>query len=176
MIELDVVSAALGDDGRVLFQTPFNERMSLIPTEEYIGREVWHPAVCDSANVQDCIDLWESVYNGRRSHRKIIVVPKSDMVACELFAVLDLHWVGRNGVAAAGQWRNLSAPISGLTAKERKVLELMGTGGGVKAVSKSLGISVHTTHTHLKNIRNKAELESIDEIHSLATLYRSAIS
>ena len=47
-----------------------------------------------------------------------------------------------------------------LTARERQVLELLAGGNDLKAISRNLGISLHTTRGHVKNLLSKLDAHS----------------
>lgn len=47
-----------------------------------------------------------------------------------------------------------------LTARERQVLELLSEGSDLKAISRTLGISLHTTRGHVKNLLSKLDAHS----------------
>ena len=47
-----------------------------------------------------------------------------------------------------------------LTARERQVLELLAGGNDLKAISRTLGISLHTTRGHVKNLLSKLDAHS----------------
>ena len=47
-----------------------------------------------------------------------------------------------------------------LTARERQVLELLAGGSDLKAISRNLGISLHTTRGHVKNLLSKLDAHS----------------
>jgi DNA-binding CsgD family transcriptional regulator len=47
-----------------------------------------------------------------------------------------------------------------LTARERQVLDLLADGNDLKAISRTLGISLHTTRGHVKNLLSKLDAHS----------------
>ena len=47
-----------------------------------------------------------------------------------------------------------------LTARERQVLELLAAGNDLKGISRTLGISLHTTRGHVKNLLSKLDAHS----------------
>lgn len=58
---------------------------------------------------------------------------------------------------------------AGLTAREIQVLEQLAEGLDLKSISRSLGISLHTTRGHVKNLLTKLEAHSQLEAVVLAT-------
>lgn len=56
--------------------------------------------------------------------------------------------------------RGAPEDFGSLTARERQVLELLAGGNDLKAISRSLGISLHTTRGHVKNLLSKLDAHS----------------
>lgn len=58
-----------------------------------------------------------------------------------------------------------------LTERERECLRLMATGRASKEIAKQLDVSLSTVHTHVRRIREKLKLPSIDAVLSFAGRY-----
>lgn len=84
-------------------------------------------------------------------------------------------WVGLTDVAVAVHVWEFPEDLGNLTEREREVLWKLGDGKGVKAVAKDVNLSQHTIHSHIKNVRNKLSLDSIDEVTVFASRYREAV-
>lgn len=61
--------------------------------------------------------------------------------------------------------------FSGLGIRERDVLRLMALGRSSREIAEALSISIHTVHTHRKNIRRKLTIRSADELHRYARAF-----
>ncbi len=60
----------------------------------------------------------------------------------------------------------------GLTAGERRVMMRLVDGDTLPAIAKSLGVSVETIRTHVRNIYGKTEVSSRAELFSLVRAFR----
>ena len=56
--------------------------------------------------------------------------------------------------------KNSRRCVRGLSKREQEVMNLFGGGLSEKAVAKSLGISEHTVHTHIKNIHQTLDVHN----------------
>jgi len=70
----------------------------------------------------------------------------------------------------------LEAPTGGqdpprFTPRERELLEMLVEGVGISAATENLGISLHTTRTHVKHLHAKTGTHRLDELVAWAHRY-----
>jgi len=58
---------------------------------------------------------------------------------------------------------SIAAALSGLTAKEQRIVSLFGAGNSAPDIARHLGISLHTIHAHLESVFAKTRTKSQNE-------------
>ena len=115
---------------------------------------------------------WTKVLNGRGALGTSIGREVCDMARLVVFIAQDVHvrrareHLVERMLAAADRLRALGsdtgrpAPVSPLTAQEKRILRLFAQGNASAAVARALGISPHTLRNHLHHINRKLRTHS----------------
>jgi len=90
------------------------------------------------------------------------------------FFFVRLLWVGIPGVAYAAMVWEFDHNLAELSRREFEVLERLGRGIGTKSTGRDLGITKNTVQAHIRNIRLKLRVSSIDELTAFAGQYSAA--
>ena len=99
---------------------------------------------------------------------------KFDSMEPFFFVFQSWHRVGVESVGYASHTWIFPHNLGWLTDTERQVLHTLGTGAGVKGTAEELGKSLSTVRTHLNSVRDKLELDSMEQLYVFATAYTSA--
>lgn len=125
--------------------------MDLVPAHEDLAQYVNAGVagfILKDATVEDLLDTIRSVAKGEK------VLP-SEMTS-SLFSQIAEVAVRRNYTTRK--------EATGLTPREREVVEMIGDGLSNKAIAKAVGISPHTVKSHVRNIMDKLALHTRLEI------------
>ena len=140
---------------------------------DILGKKAWETVSADAREYvkRENLKIFE---DGREFHHFGLLWKYPIDPTISYFFFVKLIWVGLPEVAYASTVWEFPADLSNLTAREREVLASRGGGDNAKETAELLGISVNTVHAHLKNIRVKLSLGTIDELSAFAGQYRHA--
>jgi DNA-binding CsgD family transcriptional regulator len=99
---------------------------------------------------------------------------KFDSLDSFFFVLQNWHKTDVGAVQYASHTWIFTRNLGWLTDTEREVLHALGTGSGVKGTAEELGKALSTVRTHLNSIRDKLELDSMEQLYVFATAYTSA--
>lgn len=125
--------------------------MDLVPVHEDLAQFVNAGVagfILKDATLKDLLDTIRSVAGGEK------VLPPQ--MTSSLFSQI--------AEAATHRSRTTGREGTGLTRREREIVELIGDGLSNKAIAKAIGISPHTVKSHVRNIMDKLALHTRLEI------------
>lgn len=92
------------------------------------------------------------------------------------FFFTECAWVGLTDVAMVNVVWEFPYELTTLTKHERMIVDQLGGSEKVESVAHNTGLTINTIHSHLRNIRKKLHMDSINQLIAFAGVYRSAVT